>query len=104
MEQIEIKIDDIYKVAAVLSDLTQVNTQPHLGHLKRKLYKLQPEVNYIQQAEQDDLEAVKDNKISLGEPMPCPPHFLEQHEEVLEMLCEKVNRKESQIEKLIDNG
>lgn len=100
---IKIKVSDVIQTANILNDLIEVTKQPFVGNARRLLFKLQPEIKYIQQADQEDLESVQDKEIDLGEQIPAPDVYIDEYRPILEKLCGELPEQTSQIGQLVDD-
>ncbi len=101
MKEITLKVSEVTKTALQLSDLISLNEQPFKGQGRRLLFKLQPELNFLKNSSKDDIEAVKDKTISLGEKIVAPKHYPDEYKDTITKLCDGIVVKESQIEKLL---
>lgn len=95
----QIKASEVTFLFDVLADLISANQQPFEGQAKRILYKLQPEIKFIRQSEKDDLEAILDMDIDLGQKIQAPQHFPDEYENILKKVCHSMPVKESQLKK-----
>jgi len=100
-KDIQLKINEITRAWEIISDLATLNQQPFAGYARRLLFKMQPEIKYINQAKPDDLKAIADKAVNFGEKIPPPQHFPDEYVPMLEKLCSSVPVKKSQIEAMI---
>lgn len=102
MAKITLTINEIPQVFSILRDVLDVNEQPFVGQAKRLLFKLQPEIEYIQKCDKEDLESIKDKELNFGDKIAPPEHFPSEYSPILEKVCNKLPEKKSQIEGLLD--
>lgn len=100
---IKLTIKELFATFQIVKEMIEVNGQPFTGHAKRLLYKMQPELEYLQKADKEDVEAVADKELNFGEYLPSPQHYPQEYKQVLEKVCGELPEKETQIEKLLSN-
>lgn len=101
-DQITIQVSDVNQVWAVLNNLIPITEQPFSGNARRLLFKLQTEKKYLEGASPEDIQAVADKEITLGEKIPPPDVYLEEQRPILEKLCKELPEQKSQIAELVD--
>ena len=98
---ITIKVSDVGSVWTALTDLIGLNENPFKGQARRLLFKLQPEVKFLQESDPEDIRAVQEKTIDLGERISPPESFPDEYTDVLEKVCTGVPQKQSQISKML---
>lgn len=98
---IELKVSEVAQAWNIINDLININDNPFKGNARRLVFKLQPEVKFLQECDEKDFEAVKDKKIELGEKIPPPTDFPNEYSEFLGKLCTSVPVKSSKIESML---
>jgi len=98
----KIKIKDIPQIFATVNHLSTVNPDPFHTRALQLLYRLQPEMNFLQSLSGEKMEVVaeQEHEIDLP-PLPAPEFYGIQHEDVLGLVCEKIEKRKSEIETLL---
>lgn len=101
-DKITVKVKDIPQIFGVVNHLSTVNNDPFKTRALQLLYRLQPEMKFLQSLSEEKRGVVADQEYEIGLlKLPCPEFYGQEHEEVLKMICEKVEKRKSEIEDLI---
>ena len=98
----KIKIKDIPQIFSVINHLSMVNQEPFRTRAMQLLYKLQPDIKFLQGLKKEQVDIIKDQDHEIDlEPLPAPEFYGQEHEKILTLVCKDVKERKSTIQNLL---